>query len=99
MLKAGEKRKINKTETLALFFCHPVTERLCKDLLTLDNEQLVSFFKCGYEAIQALGGEVMKSGLGFGDPEKLIREAGKNAPKTVLDLGYKIETLAESLNG
>jgi hypothetical protein len=40
----------------------------------------------------------MKSGLGLGDPEKLIKDAGKDAPKIVLDLGRKIEGLAEGLN-
>lgn len=97
MLKAGEKRKLSKPDILATFFSHPLTTRIIGDLLTVDDDQLISFFQQGYAAIETLGGEVTKSALGLGDPEKLIRTAGEKSPEIVKTMGKRIEGLAERI--
>jgi hypothetical protein len=99
VLKAGEKRKLSKPDILAQFFSHPLTVRIVADLLTYDDTQLISFFQQGYAAIETLGGEVTKSAVGLGDPEKLIRLAGEKAPDVVRSLGARIEGLAERIQG
>lgn len=97
MIKKGEKRTQSKPEIVAAFFAHPLTVKIAADLLTADDANLASFFKTGYDAIQVIGGEVTKSAIGFGDPEKLIRDAGAKAPEVVKALGSRIEGLAERI--
>lgn len=97
MIKAGEKRKLSKPDILSTFFSHPVTVKIVADLLVMDDAQLVTFFQQGYAAIETLGGEVTKSAVGFGDPEKLIRDAGEKSPDVVKALGARIERMAEQI--
>lgn len=97
MIKAGEKRKLSKPDILSIFFSHPITQRICSDLLAVEDTSLISFFQQGYAAIETVGGEVTKSALGLGDPEKLIRKAGEVSPDVVKALGKKIEALAERI--
>ena len=96
-MKPGEKRKQSKPVVLSTFFNHPVTTKLVSDLLTVEDSSLITFFQQAYAAIEALGGEVTKSAVGLGDPERLLREAGELSPDVVKALGRKIEAMAERI--
>ena len=97
MIKAGQKKKKNNTETVRVFFCEPNTVKVVELLLTLTDDELRSFFAAFYEALQAIGSETTFAAIGIGDPEKVIQQAGTTAPLPIRQLGARIEGMVNDV--